>query len=82
MTYPHGPRSSPGTLVWPAFPGEREPAVVAPPLSVGDILSRVDGWPLERRQVWAARTLELRGSTGRSLEVCEVEAAEEMERCR
>lgn len=73
MTYPHGPKAAPGSLVWPAFPGSP-----APP-SRANILSRVDGWPLARRQIWAARALELKSLSGRTLEECEIEAAEEVE---
>ena len=88
MTYPHGPRSRPGELVWPSFPGDREGAapetLARPPLtllteSLPPILRCVDCWPLARRQIWAARTLELHALGGRTLEECEILAAEEME---
>ena len=91
MTFPHGPRSRPGELVWPSFPGDREDgtsprpeAPVPPPLtllteSLPPILRRVDCWPLARRQIWAARTLELHSLGGRTFEECEILAAEEME---
>jgi hypothetical protein len=79
MTYPHGPRSKPGDLIWPTFPGARESAAAeaAPPPS--SILERVGRWPLARRQIWAARALELHALGGRSLEACEAAAAEELE---